>query len=213
MANGAATQGEAPTRSRLISESMRLFGERGYAATTVGEIERAAGLSAGSGSLYRHFSSKEELLAEGVRTQIAVGRGLIELMSAADPSPTVSLRKQLSAIAVAGLERLNRERDLNRILLRDLALFPVLLEMARTAEIERIHLVLAGWLRQHAAPDRRDADWTATATVVIGSISHYWLLRDIFGSHPSGVDEADYLDAVVDLLAPSLGATSDEGKG
>jgi hypothetical protein len=34
---------------------MRLFGEQGYAATTVVEIEAAAGLSPGSGSLDRHF--------------------------------------------------------------------------------------------------------------------------------------------------------------
>lgn len=208
MDDGSGAGRGVTTRNRLISESMRLFGERGYAATTVSEIEGAAGLSAGSGSLYRHFASKEELLSEGVRTQIAVGQGLIDLMKAADPSPTVSLRVQLSAIAVAGLQRLDRERDLNRVLLRDLALFPVLLEMARTEEIERIHLVLAGWLREHAGPDRRSADWMAIATVVIGSISHYWLLRDIFGSHPSGVDEAGYVDALVELLVPSLGDTT-----
>ena len=53
------------TRQRLVAEAMRLFGEQGYAATTVAEIEAAAGLSPGSGSLYRHFPSKQALLAEG----------------------------------------------------------------------------------------------------------------------------------------------------
>ena len=204
-----ASDGVTTTRDRLITEAMRLFGRKGYAATSVSEIEAAAGLSAGSGSLYRHFSSKEELLSAGVREQIAAGRELVELVRRAEPSPEMSLRSQLAAIAVAGLQRLEGERDLNRILLRDIAVFPALLELARTEEIGRIHLVLAAWLREHAAPERRSADWTATATVMIGAISHYWLLRDIFGSHPAGVDDARYIDALVDMALPGLGGRND----
>ena len=47
------------TRDALLTEDMRLFGEKGYAATSVAQIEQAAGLSPGSGSLYNHFRSKE----------------------------------------------------------------------------------------------------------------------------------------------------------
>ena len=53
------------TRDRVLRVAMELFGERGYAATTISMIESAAGLSPGSGSLYRHFSSKQELLEVG----------------------------------------------------------------------------------------------------------------------------------------------------
>ena len=51
------------TRERIVAESLRLFADRGYAATSVAEIEAAAGLSPGAGGLYRHFRSKEEVLA------------------------------------------------------------------------------------------------------------------------------------------------------
>ena len=68
------------TRSRLIAESMRLFGERGYSGTSVSQIEAAAGLSGGSGSLYRHFASKEALLSEGIRAQVAAGKDLLALV-------------------------------------------------------------------------------------------------------------------------------------
>ena len=37
------------TRERLLDEAMRLFGERGYDATSVAEIERSAGLTPGAG--------------------------------------------------------------------------------------------------------------------------------------------------------------------
>jgi AcrR family transcriptional regulator len=60
-----------PTRQRIIDEAMRLFGEQGYAATTIAQIEAAAGLSPGSGSLYRLFPSKQALLAELGQGEIA----------------------------------------------------------------------------------------------------------------------------------------------
>lgn len=49
-----------------MSEAMRLFGENGYAATSVAQIEEAAGLRPGAGGLYAHFRSKEALLRAGL---------------------------------------------------------------------------------------------------------------------------------------------------
>ena len=193
------------TRSRLIAESMRLFGEQGYSGTSVSEIEAAAGLSGGSGSLYRHFASKKALLAEGIREQVAAGKGLLGLVSEAGTAEEAPLRESLVMIAVAGLRRLEQERDFNRVLIKDLSLFPELLEIARTEEIARIHAAIADWLQRHAAPDRGGLDWVPLATVIIGSISHYWLLRDIFGTHPSDVSEERYIDALVDLVVAGLG--------
>lgn len=193
------------TRSRLIAESMRLFGEQGYSATSVSEIEAAAGLSGGSGSLYRHFASKEALLSEGIREQVAAGKGLLDLVRDAGTAEEAPLRESLAMVAVAGLRRLEQERDFNRVLIKDLSLFPELLEIARTEEIARIHAAIADWLQRHAAPDRGGLDWVALATVIIGSVSHYWLLRDIFGTHPSDVSEERYIDALVDLVVAGLG--------
>lgn len=45
---------------------MRLFGEQGYAATSVAQIEDAAGLRPGAGGLYAHYRSKEALLRAGL---------------------------------------------------------------------------------------------------------------------------------------------------
>lgn len=193
------------TRSRLIAESMRLFGEQGYSGTSVSEIEAAVGLSGGSGSLYRHFASKEALLSEGIREQVAAGKGLLGLVRDAGAAEEAPLRESLVMVAVAGLRRLEQERDFNRVLIKDLSLFPELLEIARTEEIARIHAAIADWLQRHAAPDRGGLDWVALATVIIGSISHYWLLRDIFGTHPSDVSEERYIDALVDLVVAGLG--------
>lgn len=185
------------TRERLIAESLRLFAENGYTATTVSSIEAAAGLSGGSGSLYRHFPSKRALLVAGVRSQIESAPSLDEALS--DPRLlALPVRERLLSVARAGLARLSRESEFNRLLVRDLSHFPDLLEEVRVAEVHRIHSVTAEWLA--AQFPARDADWPALAAVLIGATSHLWLLKDVFGEHPAGIGDDRYLDALVDSI-------------
>lgn len=210
MADPAQAQNDpperVPTRQRVIAEAMRLFGEQGYAATTVAQIESAAGLRAGSGGMYRHFSSKQELLEHGVREQLASQRALVEFLADPGGLSRLPLRGRLAAMAVAGLERLDRERDLNRIILRDLRFFPELLELVRADEMNRIQGVLSGWLEKQVEPTPPGVDWDALAAVLMGGISHYWVLRDSMVTHPSGVEERRYIDAMVDLVTMRLEA-------
>ncbi|SHI66952.1 DNA-binding transcriptional regulator, AcrR family [Nocardiopsis flavescens] len=52
----------AATRERVTRSALRLFASHGYAATSVRDIAREAGLS--TGVLYRHYPTKEALFAE-----------------------------------------------------------------------------------------------------------------------------------------------------
>ncbi len=45
---------------QLISAAMRLFGQKGYAQTTVAEIASAAGVS--TKTFFNYFASKDEVL-------------------------------------------------------------------------------------------------------------------------------------------------------
>jgi AcrR family transcriptional regulator len=49
----------AQTRSEILAAARRLFAERGYAATTTGEIAEAAGVTVGA--LFHHFDGKPGL--------------------------------------------------------------------------------------------------------------------------------------------------------
>ena len=69
----------APTRDRLVTEAMRLFGEQGYQATSITQIEAAAGLAPGSGALYHHFKSKEALLEAGIDRQLDRRRAMHDI--------------------------------------------------------------------------------------------------------------------------------------
>ncbi|HEU4349763.1 MAG TPA: helix-turn-helix domain-containing protein [Actinoplanes sp.] len=184
------------TKDTIVVKAMELFGRQGYHATTIAQIEAAAGLSAGAGGLYRHFKSKRAVLEEALRRQAEEGRPLLAYLS--DPSALASRprRERFLAVARAGLRRLAEERDINRLLLRDLATFPDLLELVRAQELTRVHEALTEWLRREVP---EDADHAATAAVLIAAVSHYWTLADVFdGKHPH-VDQERFLNALADL--------------
>ncbi|MCL2730808.1 MAG: TetR/AcrR family transcriptional regulator [Actinomycetia bacterium] len=70
------------TRDRILEAAMDLFAEDGFSGTTISEVERRVGLAAGTGSLYRHFPSKEALLRAAVEREVADVRA--EIRSHAD---------------------------------------------------------------------------------------------------------------------------------
>jgi len=195
-----------PTRQRILTEAMRLFGEQGYAATTIAQIEKAAGLSPGSGSLYRHFRSKYALLTEGVQQQIASGQQLLSLLDDQTALAHLPPRERLAVLARAGLDRLEQERDLNRLLLRDLDRFPDLAAKMRDEDIQRMYHAATQWLAAQADPKGPKRDWPALAAVLAGAVSIYWLLCDVFGQHPAGIDQDRYVAALVELAAGLLDA-------
>jgi AcrR family transcriptional regulator len=183
----------------VLDAAMDLFGRQGYRATTIAQIEQAAGLAPGAGGLYRHFPSKRALLEAGLRRQFDAGQELAQLLDPASV-PAGDPVAALVAVARAGLRRLEQERDLNRVLVRDLADFPDLLAEVRDRELRRVHGALAAWLR--ASPTTADADIEALAAVLMGAVSHFWIMRDVFGGeHPLGVAEDRYLAALAALAA------------
>jgi AcrR family transcriptional regulator len=176
---------------------MELFGRQGYHATTVAQIESAAGLSAGSGGLYRHFSSKRAVLEAALRRQAEQGRPLLAYLEAPDALAGLPRRDRFLAVARAGLRRLAEERDVNRLLLRDLAEFPDLLDLVRVQELSRVHEALTMWLRREDGDDGRDH--AARAAVLMAAVSHYWTLADVFGGAHPHVGQERFLAALADL--------------
>ena len=196
-------------RARVLTAAMRLFGAHGYAATTVTQIEQAAGLSPGSGAIYRHFPTKQAILEAGVAEQIAAAGDLVDWFRDTATLDLLPLPAGLLVVARAGLRRLEQECDLNRLVLRDLAQFPDLLARVGNEDIARVFEAFAGWLR--AQGDHRDVDVEAVAMVLMGAVTHLWIMQDVFGEHPAGVDEDRYLAAAVELAAALL-STGAEGE-
>lgn len=182
---------------------MRLFGEQGYQATSVAQIEEAAGLSPGSGSLYKHFPSKRSLLEAGIDA----------ILTSPPTPPPVTEEEQrapertldlMGARVEAGFTRLEQDRDASRLLFRDLDRFPELLERFGTEEIARIQqdtVALLSRLANASGADEAGRDWEALAVALQGAVAHYWLLEDRFGAHPTGVSRTRFIDALAQLAA------------
>jgi AcrR family transcriptional regulator len=86
-----------PTRQRLLDATYELLAEGGYAAATVAALTSRAGVA--SGTLYRHFSSKEELFVEVFRK--LSGRELDAMREAAagEKDPLDRLEAAIDAFA------------------------------------------------------------------------------------------------------------------
>ncbi len=61
------TERGAATRQRLLDAAVTVFSQRGYARATTRDIARAAGVA--EGTIYRHFSDKQELFREALMTR------------------------------------------------------------------------------------------------------------------------------------------------
>ncbi|MEV5414047.1 helix-turn-helix domain-containing protein [Thermopolyspora sp. NPDC052614] len=197
------------TRERIIRESLRLFAERGYSATSVAEIEAASGLSPGAGGLYRHFRSKYEVLAAAMhqhaaRSREQVAQALTEMHAV---GASVALEERLSRLCRAGLGKVREERELIQVFFRDLSQFPELVAIVREGLLQPMFDAIPGWFR--AQPEYRDldVDWPAVAAVLGGAIVHYRLFKETVGEPPGHAAKEDFVATWV-RLAQGLLTTS-----
>jgi AcrR family transcriptional regulator len=188
---------EPNTRERIVTEAMRLFAKRGFRGATVGDIESAAGLTPRSGGLYKHFKSKEEVLAAGIERHVSE----IEVMrSALDMMPLGDLRAELTLIARWALSELGAEQDLMRIVQKDGDQFPELVAQVHERIVSRGHreaAKLIGRLLEEGGIVDRNAD--ALAAVALGSLVDYRIEERMFGVPPGAIGEDEFIEAWVDV--------------
>lgn len=89
-----AVEADAGKRERILNEAAKLFRQHGYAVTTLRQIADATGMMAGS--IYYHFSSKEEILVEVLDTGIRMVLQAVQAKVDAVPS-AVGMRDRIAA--------------------------------------------------------------------------------------------------------------------
>jgi AcrR family transcriptional regulator len=184
----------AGTRQRLMTAAIELFAERGFDGTSVGEIERAAGLAPRSGALYQHFKGgKQELLRCAIEHEL---RAMDELDSVMEMLPLGDLRAEFTLLARWNLGSLERRSALARFVRRDMALLPPdlrdeLFDRLVAQPYERI----VGWLHARFAGAADRPDLPALALVLVESISAYHSLRRTFARTPDSVDDERFIAA------------------
>jgi TetR/AcrR family transcriptional regulator, cholesterol catabolism regulator len=81
-------------RTELTREAARLFAERGYHGTSIGDLAKALGVQ--KGSLYAHIDSKQDLLYEAMREGSEAFHAALDAVPE-DAPPTERIRLALRA--------------------------------------------------------------------------------------------------------------------
>ena len=192
-----------PTRERILDAGWRLFLRQGVIGTTISQIEGAASLAQGTGSFYRHFRSKEDVLRAAVDREV----DRLDAVSTFGPEPDETGGDVRVALAIEFQRRLDNLRRLHPLM--------VLLHRERDhLGPSREHLGervvgrnldvrsqrLQSWMSAGVIP-ARDAD--ALAATVLSALTGYHLSREFFGSPPGSLNEAEFVSTLVDLVVGS----------
>jgi AcrR family transcriptional regulator len=191
----------SPAAERILREAMRLFAERGYERTSIADIQAAAGLAPGSGALYKHFRSKEAVLAAGMEDFVEGAARARELIRTV-PGPA---EDALGVLARAAMQMLTDDRDVLRIVWRELEQFPALRDEVCERRMQGTYAAIADWLRERdARGELRVEDPDATAAVLLGALTSFKLFQALFGESPGRVDDERFVRAWLQVMLRGL---------
>lgn len=192
----------APTRDRLIAAALGLFAERGYAGTSVGAIESAAGLVPRSGALYKHFPSKRALLGAALAQRMdAIDR----IDARMDLLPLADLESELTLIGRMVLDELEGERELALLVMKEGERFPEIADDFHHAIVARGRSLAVTWLGARARSLGVEiADVEAVADVLAGALIGRATQQFMFGERLTVVERDRYIAAWVDLARQVL---------
>ncbi len=202
----------SPAQQRLVDAAARLFSERGYAATSVADIQQACGLTGGSGALYKHYPSKRALLDEVVGVHLATMRAGNAAFAAHVPD---DIEGALHYIVDAVWTSMRNDRAALRVLLRDLDDFPDLLERIWAEIRSNVYDVLTSWIAEQVRRRAmRVTDPAATAAVLLSSLTYLPILHTLIGHTPGDIDSERFAKAWVQhalaTLTPDVRPTEPE---
>jgi AcrR family transcriptional regulator len=184
------------TRRRLIEAGTELFARRGFARTRAADISRQAGVAVGT--LYLHFTDKEELLREilfhGFEEIHAVVRRIAETERQTVPE---SVRAHAEAVVGYAAEHPALFQILFSTEVASTAVGAELLGVLTAHQEERLREGMAGGYF------RADLDPAVAAHVVIGMLTQvlHWWTQD-----PSRVSREVVVDTVTKLRLSGLHA-------
>ncbi len=177
-------------RDDVLDVGLRLFAEQGYAATTTAQIEGALGLRPGSGGLFRHVRSKQDLLAA------ALDRAL----ERRHQPPDGPFRSPAHALAVSTLHLVDADPHLWRLMLREGTGLPVDMTELYDRLVTPAFDQAVAWIHDGYG----DADDLRPRVVAgISALLYLRVSQLIYGRTPADVEEAAFVGVIEGLFAGS----------
>jgi AcrR family transcriptional regulator len=185
------------TRERILEAALDLFAEEGFKGTTIAEVERRVGLAAGTGSLYRHFPSKEALLRAAVQHEVARCRAEIQKARKALPIPDDAEERRV----------LEFDQVLKNIRLFDRLFRLMLTEGDRVPELRE-----AIWSAvQRPARERPGAD-DASDAIAMAALGGYHFFSMMQGRPFNNVSQDLFVRTLVRLVGTGRGRAPGSGR-
>lgn len=193
------------TRERLVNEAMRLFSVKGYEATSVSQIEAAAGLAAGSGALYHHFKSKEALLDAGIDRQLDRRRAMRDIRSLF--AGLGDLQAELTVLGRYLLNVIDDEIELLQIAARTPTGRSDRLDTAYAALVDGINAELGDWIAAWA-PTMAAQDRDVVTTLAINALLGSRLVTGLFSQSAPRIPDDRYLAEWTALVVNRIQASN-----
>jgi len=192
----------APTRERILSAAAQLFAEHGFASTSMPAVAELSGITAGA--IYRHFTSKAELLLEVVKRALDAlpfsfersggdeDAALLSEVAARLTDPALTLLRQLALEVHAAARRDPEVR--------------ALLSAYNETVMRRIHALLEPAPQGKAGAVTRDREFTARAVMVfLMGLHHMDTLHPQLAGDPAWREfVAAHVAALLGLKAPAV---------
>lgn len=186
---------QGSTRDRLLAAGLRLFAERGYRSTTVGDIEQAAGLQPRRGALYKHFASKQALLEGAFERHLdAVERARRTM----DEAELVDLHDVADALGRWLLIELDAERTITQVLEKEGDRLPELRDRFRERVSDAGYRAASDLLGRWIGPRATEVDLDALAVFVLSPLINLRRSTWLYARPPLGIDDERMITAWVD---------------
>lgn len=169
-----------------MDSARELFAREGFDGTSVGAIEEHAGLTKRGGALYKHFASKESVLAAVIdrhADSVAAAGDLGALL------PLGDLRAELTLAARFTLSELDQEEEVHRILDRAGDRVPEARERMLTEVLEPAYRALSELLQRWIGSTSALEDPEAVVMLLVGGLVNLRRNRWTFGRVPLDIDD------------------------
>lgn len=184
---------DTSSRDRLLDTALALFASRGYAATSTAEIQKACGMSPGSGALYRHFRSKGDVLRAALRRGLDRMRASPAWRHATTPAERLDA---LANVAAAAQQTITDNADLVRLMLVEPDAAPDVVDELWVRNLAFGHQIMGRALRASAEDAGTQIDDPeATGAVLLAALSYATVMEVLIGRPPGGMDPGRFRDA------------------
>lgn len=180
------TESAAETRQSLVLTALRLFGEKGFEATTTREIAAAAG--ANIGSISYHFGGKEGLHAACAEFIVATMRSVIgvtfdidapDAETMLEPDEARRRLSQLSGVMIAFLAARPEAELIAPFILREMTHPTEALQKIYGQVIEPVHKRLCRVWADATGMAHDDPQTLLSVFAMIGQVVYFRLAREI----------------------------------